>query len=248
VSTDSVVANRVLARHPVLMYHSVSPSDAPDPHLLRVHPDRLDRQLRALRRLGLHGVSLAALLAAAEAGRAARLVGLTFDDGYVDFVEHAMPVLARHGMTATVYVVPGRLSGHNDWESDVPRLPLLDREQVRAIAAGGHEVGSHGWRHVRLAGLPPEDLRAEVVESRNLLVDLLDDPVPGFCFPFGSFDDAAVDAVRAAGYHYACVTDDYTRPDRYRLPRFYVGERDTSLRLAVKLAYHWWRVRRSGAG
>jgi hypothetical protein len=44
---------------PVLMYHSISTSRAADPHRLRVHPDRLDRHLRLLRRLGLRGVPLA---------------------------------------------------------------------------------------------------------------------------------------------------------------------------------------------
>lgn len=247
MSAEVAVPNRTLARQPVLMYHSVSPSDAPDPNLLRVHPDRLDQQLRALRRLGLRGVSLAELLAAAEAGRASRLVALTFDDGYVDFLDHAMPVLDRHGMTASVYVVAGRMPGRNEWDADAPQVPLLDREQVRAVARGGHEVGSHGFRHVPLTGLSPDELHAEVAGSRAALVELLDEAVPGFCFPYGSFDDAAVDAVRAAGYDYACVTDDYTRPDRFRLPRFYVGNRDNPLRLAVKLAYHRWRVRRSGA-
>ena len=50
---------------PVLMYHSISPSQLPDPHRVRVHPARLDRHLRLLRRLGLRGVSLRELLAAA---------------------------------------------------------------------------------------------------------------------------------------------------------------------------------------
>ena len=88
---------------PVLMYHSISPSLLPDPHCVRVHPARLDGHLRLLRRLGLRGVSLRELLAASDRGTAAGLVGLTFDDGYADFLDHAVPVLARHGMTATLY-------------------------------------------------------------------------------------------------------------------------------------------------
>jgi len=87
------------------MYHSVSPATTPDPYLLRVHPTMLDAQLHMLRRLRLRGVSLGTLLRAHDRGASARMVGLTFDDGYVDFLSHAAPVLARHGMTATVYVV-----------------------------------------------------------------------------------------------------------------------------------------------
>ena len=142
------------ATPPVLMYHSISPSTAPDPHRLRVHPDRLDRHLRLLRRLGLRGVSLGELLRASEPGRGRGLVGLTFDDGYTDFLDHAVPVLERHGMTGTLYVVAGRLGGANEWD-DGPRLPIMDADQVRAVAAAGHEVGSHTMTHPRLAGADP---------------------------------------------------------------------------------------------
>src|SRR4051794_37279466 len=74
----------------VFMYHSISPSLGADPHSLRVAPDRLDRQLTHLRRRGLHGVSVAEWLVAVERGRTRGLVALTFDDGYRDFVDHAM--------------------------------------------------------------------------------------------------------------------------------------------------------------
>src|SRR5215218_2694780 len=123
------------------MYHSISPSRLPDPHRVRVHPDRLDGHLRLLRRLGVRGVSLRELLAAHDRGSTAGLVGLTFDDGYVDFLDHAVPVLGRYGMTATLYVVAGRLGGANEWDEG-PRLDLVDADQVRAVAASGHDVGS----------------------------------------------------------------------------------------------------------
>ncbi len=229
----------------VFMYHSVSPSTVPDPHLLRVHPDRLDAQLRILRRLGLRGVSLAELVRARDRGQGRRLVGLTFDDGYVDFVEHAMPVLARHGMTATVYVVAGRLAGQNDWD-DGPRLALMSGEQVRAARAAGHEIGSHSLTHQHLTGLTAAERKTEVADSKAVLENLLDEPVVGFCYPYGSFDAAAVDAVRAAGYDHACVTNDYSAPGRFTLPRFYVGQRDTWPRLAAKFARHHAQRLRAG--
>ena len=228
---------------PVFMYHSVSPSSAPDPHLLRIHPERLDAQLRTLRRLGLRGVSVATLLAALDEGTSHRLVGLTFDDGYTDFLRHAVPVLGRHGMTATVYVVAGRLAGQNDWD-DGPRLDLLSADELRLVAAAGHEVGSHSLTHPRMAGLDPATLQAETSESRRLLEEVLDRPVDGFCYPYGSVDQPAADAVRDAGYAYACTTKDYSVPDRFHVPRFYVGERDTGPRLLAKLAVHATRRRR----
>ena len=227
---------------PVLMYHSVSPSAQPDPHRVRVSPARLDRHLRLLRRLGLQGVSLAELLAARERGAAAGLVGLTFDDGYADFVEHALPVLARHQVTATLYVVAGLLGGRNSWD-DGPRLELLDADGVRAVAAAGHEVGSHTLTHADLRGADPATLAHEVGDSRRVLEDVLQADVPGFCYPWGRFDDAAADAVRAAGYDHACVTGDHLPGDRFTLPRAYVAPGDRAPHLLAKLGRHHWRMR-----
>ncbi len=228
---------------PVLMYHSVSPSTRPDPHRVRVSPDRLDRHLVLLRRLGLRGVPLAELLAAEERGAADGLVGLTFDDGYADFVEHALPVLARHQVTATLYVVAGLLGGRNDWD-DGPRLDLLDADGVRAVAAAGHEVGSHTLTHADLRGADAATLAHEVGESRRVLQEVLQADVPGFCYPWGRFDAPAADAVRAAGYDHACVTGDHVPGDRFTLPRAYVAPGDRAPHLLAKLARFRWRMRR----
>jgi peptidoglycan/xylan/chitin deacetylase (PgdA/CDA1 family) len=227
---------------PVLMYHSISASTAPDPHRVRVHPARLDRHLRLLRRLGLRGVSLRELVTARDRGAAGGLVGLTFDDGYTDFLGSAVPVLSRHGMTATLYVVAGRLGGQNGWD-DGPRVDLLDADGVRAVAATGHEVGSHTLTHVRLAGADAATLEREVAGSRAVLQDVLQDEVPGFCYPWGVFDDAAADAARAAGYDHACATGDPLPGDRFTLPRAYVAPGDAAPQLLAKLARHrlWMR-------
>ncbi|GAB3299735.1 polysaccharide deacetylase family protein [Geodermatophilus aquaeductus] len=231
---------------PVLMYHSISPSALPDPHRVRVSPGRFDRHLRLLRRLGLRGVPLAELVAAHDRGEAAGLVGLTFDDGYTDFLEHAAPLLARHGMTGTVYVVAGRLAGQNEWD-DGPRLDLVDADGVRAIAAAGHEVGSHTLHHVSLRGADPAVLAEEIGGSRRVLEDVLQADVPGFAYPWGHFDAAAADAVRAAGHDHACVTGDYLPGDRFTIPRFYVAPTDGAPQLLAKLGRHSWRMRGVGA-
>ncbi len=231
---------------PVLMYHSISPSAEPDPHRLRVHPGRLDGHLRLLRRLGLRGVSLTELVRAADRGEAAGLVGLTFDDGYADFLDHAVPVLQRHGMTGTVYVVAGRMGEQNEWDTG-PRFDIMTADQVRAVAAAGQEVGSHTMTHARLAGADPDVLAAEVGESRRVLEDVLQAEVAGFCYPYGSYDAAAADAVRAAGYDNACVTGDYSPGDRVTLPRCYVSPRDTRAHVVARLARHALRLRHASS-
>ncbi|WP_052091660.1 polysaccharide deacetylase family protein [Modestobacter caceresii] len=226
---------------PVLMYHSISPSTEPDPFRLRVHPDHLDQHLRLLRRLGLRGVPLATLVEAHAGGESAGLVGLTFDDGYRDFVEHAAPVLVRHDVAGTVYVVAGRLGGTNDWDTG-PQFPLLDAADVRTVAAAGHEIGSHTLGHVRLGTADARTLHEETVGSKRVLEDLVQAEVTGFCYPYGSAGPAAAEAVRAAGYDHACVIGDYSSLDRFTIPRCYIGPGHRGGHLLAKLVRHHVRT------
>ncbi|WP_051817143.1 polysaccharide deacetylase family protein [Kitasatospora sp. NRRL B-11411] len=222
-----------------LMYHSVA-RDEDDPYLITVSPRRFRQQIRWLAARGLRGVGVGALMRAHALGRARGLVGLSFDDGYRDFAEQAVPVLEEYGFTATVYVVAGKLSGHNDWDREGPRKALMSPRQVREVAAAGLEIGSHGLTHRRLAGLGRRELVAQVADSRAALQDVTGEEVAGFCYPYGSYDRAAAEAVGEAGYGYACATG-RGGDDRLALPRCYVGQRDGAVRLAVKRGLHRWR-------
>ncbi|MFJ6623232.1 polysaccharide deacetylase family protein [Kitasatospora sp. NPDC091335] len=222
------------------MYHSVATATE-DPYLITVDPARFRRQLRWLSARGLRGVSVGALMRAHRDGTAAGLVGLSFDDGYRDFVEEAMPALAEYDFTATVYVVADRLGGYNDWDRQGPRKPLMTARQVREAAAAGAEIGSHGLTHRRLAGLDAPDLTAQVTDSRHVLEDLTGEAVEGFCYPYGSLDAAAVEAVAQAGYGYGCAVSPGAHSGVYALPRCYVGDRDGPLHLTAKLVRDRWR-------
>ncbi|MYW14629.1 polysaccharide deacetylase family protein [Streptomyces sp. SID2955] len=223
------------------MYHSVG-DRADDPYRVTVTPDRLDGQLRWLRRRGLRGVSVAELLAARARGEGRDLVGLTFDDGYADFLGNALPVLARWECTATLFVLPGRLGGDNAWDPLGPRKPLLTADGVRQAAAAGVEIGSHGLTHVDLTRADDTVLTAETTGSRAALEELTGAPVAGFCYPYGTVDRRAVEAVRGAGYGYACAIDPGELNGPYALPRVHIGQNDTAVRLFLKRRLH--RLRR----
>jgi len=228
-----------------LMYHSVSP-DRDDPYGVTVRPERLDRQLWSLRRLGGRGVSVAELIAARRRGGGHRLVGLTFDDGYADFVEHALPALQRYRFTATVFVLAGRLGGDNAWDPDGPRKPLMTSDQLRHVAAAGMEIGSHGLRHVSLPSVDGEDLSAEVQESRRMLQDITGQNVGGFCYPYGHLDSRAVREVQAARYDYACAIRRTEFTGQYAIRRTYIGDSDSPPRLWATGVMNNVRTRASG--
>lgn len=219
----------------VLMYHSVDAGD--DPYRITVSPDRFEKQMEWLKSNGLRGTSMRELLDAADRGCAGRLVGITFDDGYADVATNAFPVLARHGFTATVFLVAGKLGGSNEWDELGPTKRLMGTDQVRTAARMGIEIGSHTLSHVRLPDADADIVRREVVQSRERLEALVATPVLGFCYPYGDVPDA-LEIVRDAGYDYAVATRTSARRHRYALPRIYVGERDGAIRLRAKVLRH----------
>jgi peptidoglycan/xylan/chitin deacetylase (PgdA/CDA1 family) len=227
----------------VLMYHSVEPY-VEDPYRITVSPLRFERQMRWMRRRGLRGVSVRELLAARAAGTDAGLVGLTFDDGYEDFVTRVMPVLARYGWTATVYIVAGALGGYNAWDSPGPRKDLMTGDDVRRAADAGIEIGSHSLSHCRLTGCTTSTLADEIGHSRIVLSDLTGLAIDGFCYPYGAAGVREVDMVRAAGYGYACAVGPGDLAGPLALPRTYIGDQDSAPRLYAKWIRHGLRHRR----
>jgi peptidoglycan/xylan/chitin deacetylase (PgdA/CDA1 family) len=217
----------------IAMYHSVA-DRAQDPYRVTVTPDRLDRQLRLLRRQGLRGVTMSRLLAARAVGEDRYLVGLTFDDGYRDFVDNALPLLLRYDCAATVFVLPGRLGGDNAWDPLGPRKILLDADGIRRAADAGMEIVSHGLTHVDLTRADDRVLREETAGSRALLSELTNRQVTGFCYPYGTVDRRVIHAVRDAGYHYAVAIAPGALRGTFALPRAHVGQEDTAWRFRFK--------------
>ena len=223
---------------PILMYHAVD--NRHDPMRIQVTPARFRRQLRTLRQLGFRGVSVRELLAA---GPADRLVGLTFDDGYVDFATIAAPILGEFGFTATSFVVGGLVGESNVWDPP-PRRPLMSAADVRLVHRLGHEVAAHGMYHRRLDDQrPTAELVEEVADSKALLEDLTQSEVVGFCYPYGVAGHDAVDVVRRL-YRYGCAVTARPLADQWTLPRFHVGEADNGWRLVAKLALNPLRQHR----
>jgi peptidoglycan/xylan/chitin deacetylase (PgdA/CDA1 family) len=221
----------------ILMYHAIADVDN-DPNQLAVSPARFADQMTWLRRSGLRGVSVGTLVRAMAEGRAQRMVGLTFDDGYTSMLDAALPELARHGFGATAFIISGRLGGTNEWDAG-PVWPLLDAAGVRELAAAGIEIGSHSATHPHLADVAARRQAAEVTTSRERLEDLLSAPVRGFAYPYGSMDEAARYAVGAAGYEYGCAVETPLADlGPLALPRTYVGQRDSAARMTIKRRLH----------
>lgn len=189
-------------RLPVLCYHRVGPPD-PDRRsaFLTVPTEKFAEQVRWLHRHGYHTIRSGdwAAFCAGERTLPPRPVLITFDDGYADVAEHALPVLERQGMTAVIYLVTARLGGTNGWDeaNGFPLRRLMDADQVRQWAARGIEFGGHSRRHVNLTTLAPAELEAELRGNQEDLTALLGAPADSFAYPYGETNTAVRAATRA---------------------------------------------------
>ncbi len=235
---------------PILCYHNVGQAPPQARYkLLYVSPERFERQLWSLRRLGLRGVATGEGIARLRNATSRGFVVITFDDGYADTLTTAAPLLKQYGFSATCYIVSGAVGTYNRWDADHvgERKPLMSREQIDRWLAAGMEVGSHSLSHCRLNELPAEVAQHEIADSRAALRDLLGVSVEHFAYPFGAFSADVVEWVRRAGYASAVtVLPGIARPsdDAMRLPRLLVNGERGLWRFLLHLASPYERLRR----
>jgi peptidoglycan/xylan/chitin deacetylase (PgdA/CDA1 family) len=238
-----------MSRIPILCYHNIGPPPAGTPFkLLHVAEAKLERQLWALRRLGVRGVSMAEGFGQLGAAARSNLVVLTFDDGYRDTLTAALPLLRRYGFRATCYVVSDRIGGQNSWDDDAGAggTPLMSRAEIGLWLEAGMEIASHSCSHPRLQKLAPQDALQEISDSRATLRQLFGVAVDHFAYPFGGFTPGIIQSVKQCGYASAVTTEPgiaQGSDDVHRLPRVLVhGERGLA-RFLLQVAPHYEDVR-----
>jgi peptidoglycan/xylan/chitin deacetylase (PgdA/CDA1 family) len=138
-----------------------------------------------------------------------RKVVISFDDGYVNVLQHGLEPLREAGLTAIQFLPANLLGKFNEWdvpEGEAPE-PIMEASQVREWLSAGHDIGSHTLTHPHLTRLSPAPAREEISASRRKLEDLFARPIEHFCYPFGDWNDTVRDLVQEAGYKTACTTN-----------------------------------------
>jgi peptidoglycan/xylan/chitin deacetylase (PgdA/CDA1 family) len=227
-----------------LCYHSIAPQG---PRYLTISAELFERQLALLQRRDYASGDLAALAEIAAGRRRPKSVFLTFDDGFRDNFETALPILRQYGFGAFVFVLPPLLDagGSLAWPEvaeDRSRYPETMRSvnwsMLEQMKEGGFEVGSHGLSHAHLPELGDEQLREELSQSRARLVERL-----GGCdtlaYPFGEWSPRVAAAAAECGYRFAFSLPSHSgqrRATPHSIPRVNVDYRDTERRFAAKLS------------
>lgn len=249
-----------------------------------------------------------ALSRLAEGTLPSRALCITFDDGYLDNIEVALPILRRHGLVATFFIASGLINGgrmmHDTVIETVRRLPsqsvdltwmglgirsigdigsrlslideivrkvkylpfaersetcrrlaamvaeelpsdlMMSSEQIRALKHAGMRIGAHTHEHPILSKLSPDQARAQIVKSRDVLSDIVGSTPSMFAYPNGKpgldYTAEHVAMVKEAGFASAVSVafGTVTRTsDHHQIPRFCPWDRDPK-RLVLRLIGH----------
>lgn len=229
----------------ILMYHQidVAPPKGSALRGLVVAPGTFFLHMAVMRLLGYRGLSMSDLEPYLTGKKSGKVFGITFDDGYLNNLRNALPVLKRFGFSSTCYVVPGLLGQTNSWDAEhgIAQVPLMTATDLQIWIAGGQEVGSHTLTHSRLPRLTHEQLVDEVAGSKSMLEAMVTLPggVQHFCYPYGAYDAASVHAAADAGYVTATTTQRGRvhlagSTDLLQLPRVLVSRTTTWMHLLLK--------------
>jgi peptidoglycan/xylan/chitin deacetylase (PgdA/CDA1 family) len=235
---------------PILMYHNVGrPPPGVRLRKLYVGAGHFARQMALLRLMGYRGLSMGEAMPYLSGERQGKVAVITFDDGYVDTLEAALPALRRFGHSATCYAVSRRLGEYNTWDAEWigAKKPLMSADQLRRWRDAGMEVGAHTRTHPHLTKCDDTVLRDEVAGCKADLEELLQAPVPQFCYPYGSYDARVAEAVRRAGYDAATTTHRGRAgvgDDPYTLPRVMVAGHHLLPVLAIQMLTNYEDRRR----
>ena len=145
----------------------------------------------------------------AQIGQAPGNLAITFDDGYYNFLTAAWPVLKKLSIPLTVFIVPGECGGTNRWDAHcaaVPKLPLMDWEQLREICRQGVTIGAHTMSHANLTKMALTDAEWEIATSQHQLQDRLKCSIEQFAYPYGA-SNAGVQSIVNRHFRTACGTD-----------------------------------------
>jgi len=218
----------------ILFYHRVSD----DRDELAVTPAAFAEQMEWLAAAGLRGVHVAEAMERVRAGDAHGLIGLSFDDGYLDVAEHAEPVLARLGFSATVFVATGVTDGRARFTWYAQQPPLIGWDEMRRLdGAGTLRFEGHTVTHPNLLALDDASAAAEIRDGKRELEERLGRAVTTFCYPAGLYSPREQQLVAGAGFALATSCEpgvNTADTDPFALRRIQVDARDALVDVRAK--------------
>jgi peptidoglycan/xylan/chitin deacetylase (PgdA/CDA1 family) len=179
-----------------------------------------------------------------------KLLCITFDDGYLNNLTLALPILKEFGYPAHIFLSAGLIGrgekyfhhagfyklgtmnlekiGNNVHPGCMP----LTYKQVKELVKNDISIGSHGVNHVRIKFLSTEERFYEIKKSKEILEDITNTEIITFAYPHGYYDDEIIQMVKKAGYRYgfgASIGRNNYKSNKYILNRCVTGVVNSSV-------------------
>ena len=167
------------------------------------------RQLDVIEQIGHKGLTVSEALGAIGSTQS---LCITFDDGCASDLRVAAPLLAQKKHNATFYVTVAHLG----------KSGYLTRPELRELADLGFEIGSHSMNHRHLDDLSRDEVRSELIDSRNALEEIVGKEVAHFSCPGGRINSFVTEAAHEAGYRSVASSIlglNFETTDRFALKR-----------------------------
>jgi peptidoglycan/xylan/chitin deacetylase (PgdA/CDA1 family) len=218
----------------VLAYHSVSAGER----------SRFARQMDVLLRMARPVPADLGMLPSDGAAYAA----VTFDDGFQNIVDNALPELRQRRIPSTLFIVTESLGSNRAWEhrggDDTRDEQVMSAEQLSKIEPELVSIGSHTMTHPFLPSIDKNQLEQELAGSRKKLKEIVNRDVRTLSFPYGAFNQSIIESCRQAGYERvftALPLFAVSEPNEFVTGRVGAAPTDWPIEFRLKLsgAYRW---------
>lgn len=241
---------------PVLMYHKIPDQEIQSQHKIYVTKANFEKHLKFFKARNFTTLTFSDLkkfrtgeLSFKEFPKKPLI--LTFDDGYVDNLKNASPLLKKYDFRAQLFLLANQNINQNSWDAN-------STEPVHAIVSGKDrllwlksqfEIGSHGFEHRKITEFNETEALKELVNSKKSLEKELDKPINVYAFTYGITGNNSAELAQSAGYEYAVNTDNgglILEEEPYSIFRVNIFPDENSWTLFKKTSrwyrkYYYWK-------
>ena len=162
-------------------------------------------------------------------------VSISFDDGTIDCYEIAAPILLERNIPFTIFIITNFAKTN--------KYGYMNIKQIRDLVSNPLvRVGSHSVNHLDLTKCSNNQLKKEILDSKNYLEDSLNIEINMISYPYGKYNKRVQQFTKEFNYKLAFCSDFsqiYNKNLRYRIPRTEIWNKDTIKIFKEKLRGDW---------